>query len=157
MENGLTLKLASKVIAVYPKNALEVVQENRFSMDNITELIEQGNSENVAYVMTPAGIFPEVTLPIDDISLNDTINSAQLVISRKNNLNVSKYQMGAPNELLMVRKSELNTFFEEQQIHPAAIRVGRHQKNHLDPASFDWCVQPSFDDSGDRRAGFWCV
>lgn len=94
----------------------EVVQENRFSMDNITELIEQGNSENVAYVMTPAGIFPEVTLPIDDISLNDTINSAQLVISRKNNLNVSKYQMGAPNELLMVRKSELNTFFEEQQI-----------------------------------------
>ena len=94
----------------------EVVQENRFSMDNITELIEQGTSENVAYVMTPAGIFPEVTLPIDDISLNDTINSAQLVISRKNNLNVSKYQMGAPNELLMVRKSELDTFFEEQQI-----------------------------------------
>lgn len=92
----------------------EVVQENRFSMDNINELLAQG--EDVAYILTPAGIFTEVTLPIDDISLNDTINSALLTINRINNLNENKYQMEAPDELLMVRKSELDTFFEEQKV-----------------------------------------
>lgn len=92
----------------------EIVQENRFSMDNIDELLAQ--DEDVAYIMTPAGVFPEITLPIDDISLNDTINSALLTIKRKNNLNEYKYQMGSPNELLMVRKCDLNTFFENQEI-----------------------------------------
>ena len=37
MENGLTLKLASKVIAVYPKNALEVVQENPYTLVETVE------------------------------------------------------------------------------------------------------------------------
>ncbi len=92
----------------------EVVQENRFQMDNIDQLL---NSENdVAYVLTPAGVFPEVTLPIDDISLNDTINSATLTVYRKNNLNESAYQMGTPAELLMVRKCDLDSFFEEQKV-----------------------------------------
>lgn len=92
----------------------EIVQENRFSMKNIDQLIAQNN--DVAYVMTPAGVFPEVELPIDEISLNDTINAASLTIYRKNNLNASKYQMGTPQELLMIPKSELGSFFEEQKV-----------------------------------------
>lgn len=92
----------------------EVVQENRFSTDNIDELLQR--DENVAYIQTPAGVFPEITLPIDDISLNDTINSASLTINRKNNLNDSKYTMGTPQNLLMVRKGDLDTFFEEQKV-----------------------------------------
>ena len=94
----------------------EVVQENRFEMGNINELLEKGKAENVAYVLTPAGIFPEVPLPIEDISLNDTINSALLTINRKNNLNESKYRMGMPQELLMVRKCDLESFFEDQKV-----------------------------------------
>ncbi|WP_157948284.1 DUF4270 domain-containing protein [Bacteroides sp. Marseille-P3684] len=92
----------------------EIVQENRFSMKNIDQLIAQNN--DVAYIMTPAGVFPEVELPIDEISLNDTINAASLTIYRKNNLNASKYQMGTPQELLMIPKSELGSFFEEQKV-----------------------------------------
>ena len=92
----------------------EVVQENRFQMDNIDQLLN--SEDDVAYVLTPAGVFPEVTLPIDDISLNDTINSATLTVYRKNNLNESAYQMGTPAELLMVRKCDLDSFFEEQKV-----------------------------------------
>ena len=55
-------------------------------------------------------------LPIDSISLNDTINAASLTIYRKNSLNASKYQMGTPQELLMIPKSELGSFFEEQKV-----------------------------------------
>lgn len=91
----------------------EVVQENHFSSKNLDILLQEND---VAYIQTPAGIFPEITLPIDDISLNDTINSSSLTISRVNNLNESKYQMGTPQNLLLIRKSEMNKFFEENKV-----------------------------------------
>lgn len=92
----------------------EVVQENRFSTKNIDALL--ASDEEVAYIQTPAGVFPEITLPIDEISPNDTINLASLTINRKNNLNDSRYVMGTPQKLLMVRKADLDTFFEEQKV-----------------------------------------
>ena len=91
----------------------EVVQENHFQTDNLEQILED---ESCAYIQTPGGIFPEITLPIDDVSLNDTINSASLTIYRKNNLNGTPYQMGTPSELMMVRKCELKDFFEKQNV-----------------------------------------
>lgn len=91
----------------------EVVQENHFQTDNLEQILED---ESCAYIQTPGGIFPEITLPIDDVSLNDTINSASLTIYRKNNLNGTPYQMGTPSKLMMVRKCELKDFFEKQNV-----------------------------------------
>ncbi len=91
----------------------EVVQENHFQTDNLEQILAD---ESCAYIQTPGGIFPEITLPIDDVSLNDTINSASLTIYRKNNLNSTPYQMGTPDELMMVRKCDLKDFFEKQNV-----------------------------------------
>lgn len=92
----------------------EVIQENRFSTKNIEELLT--SKDDVSYIQTPAGIFTEITLPIEQVSLTDTINSASLTIYRENMLNESRYQMGTPSELLMIPKAELETFFEENKV-----------------------------------------
>ncbi len=91
----------------------EVVQANHFKTSNLETLV---NDTECTYLMTPAGIFTEVTLPIDDLSLNDTINSAQLTLTKYNNFNDEKYQMSTPETLLMIPKSELNTYFENNKV-----------------------------------------
>ncbi len=58
MENGLTLKLASKVIAVYPKNALEVVQENPYTLVETVEGIGFKTADDLAMHMEIAQNHP---------------------------------------------------------------------------------------------------
>ncbi len=91
----------------------EVIQANHFKTTNLERLIAD---EECTYLQTPAGIFTEVTLPIDDLSLNDTINSAQLTLTKYNNFNDEKFQMETPQTLLMIPKSELNTYFENNKV-----------------------------------------
>ncbi len=91
----------------------EVIQANRFKTDNLEKLIED---EECTYLQTPAGIFTEVTLPIDDLSMNDTINSAQLILTKYNHFNDETYQMNTPQTLLMVPKADMYKFFEENQV-----------------------------------------
>ena len=43
----------------------------------------------------------------------DSINSAKIIFTRYNNLPDTQYKFGTPQTLLMVRKSELSTFFEK--------------------------------------------
>lgn len=73
------------------------------------------------YLKTPAGIFTEMTLPVDEIYRgheNDSISQAQLSIQRYNEQgNGGKPQlMGIPQNLLMVHKAEMYRFFENQQV-----------------------------------------
>ncbi len=91
----------------------EVIQANRFKTDNLKTLIE---NEECTYLQTPAGIFTEITLPIDDLSLNDTINSAQLILTKYNHFNDEKYQMNTPQTLLMVPKGDMYKFFENNKV-----------------------------------------
>lgn len=51
MENGLTLKMASKVIAVYPDNALEIVQENPYTLVQTVEGIGFKTADDLAMHM----------------------------------------------------------------------------------------------------------
>lgn len=95
----------------------EVLQANRF----ITEIPEVlANDNSCTYLKTPAGIFTEVTLPIDEItndiiSNNYSINTAKISFTCKNN-ETSEYQFGTPQTLLMVHKDEMHTFFEKNHL-----------------------------------------
>jgi hypothetical protein len=69
---------------------------------------------------TPAGIFTQATLPIEEISeihKNDTLNAASLTFTRYNEKEESDYQMNTPQYLLMVRKCDMYSFFEENKLH----------------------------------------
>ena len=98
----------------------EVIQSTQFESSNLDELI--GN-EQYTMLKTPAGICTELILPIDDIYKgheNDSISRASITLTRINNqdedaLNAD-YALGIPTELLLVRKQNLNRFFEEHQV-----------------------------------------
>lgn len=96
----------------------EVIQANRFqNSDRLKELAED---PSCTYLKTPAGIFTEVTLPIEEIAenhLRDTLNAVSITFSRYNKKNEFKYQMGVPDYLLMVRKSDMYNFFEKNKLY----------------------------------------
>ena len=103
----------------------EVIQANRFKTDKekLKELVE--NDGSCTYLKTPAGIFTEVTLPLDEIATNhinagDTLNSVKFTLTRYNETvagtEPAAFKMGVPQTILMVRKKDMYTFFEKNQV-----------------------------------------
>lgn len=102
----------------------EVIQANRFQTDKeaLKKLIADGSC---TYLKTPAGIFTEIELPMEEIEQNhiasgDTLNSVKLQFIRYNeNSDASvgtKFKMGIPQTVLMVRKKDMYSFFEKNQV-----------------------------------------
>lgn len=106
--NGSTIFAATK----------EVIQANHFqNSDRLKELVEE---KDYTYLKTPAGIFTEVTLPIEEIAemhMRDTLNAASITFTRYNEKSESKYPMGIPQTLLMVRKCDMHKFFEKNETY----------------------------------------
>ena len=92
----------------------EVLQVNRFKTTR-TDNIKNDNS--CTYLKTPAGVFTEVKLPIDEIlENNDTINSAKITFKCISDNDDTAYKFGTPQILLMVHKDEMYSFFEKNRL-----------------------------------------
>lgn len=97
----------------------EVLQLNKIENDteNLKKLASQ---EDWTYLKSPAGIFTEVTLPIDDIMKGhekDTLNTASISFPRLNNENEDNpYNFATPSTILMVQKDSLQSFFEKSKL-----------------------------------------
>lgn len=94
----------------------EVIQSNRIENENIDKLIAQ---TDYTYLKTPAAIFTEVSLPIDNIYENhetDSVNSAKIIFRRYNSNIVTQYKLSTPSSVLMVPKGELNDFFDNNRV-----------------------------------------
>lgn len=92
----------------------EVVQATRFENYNLDVLMADTEA---TYLKSPAGIFTLATLPVDQLNVNDTINSAKLVFTRYNDKVQGAFKLGIPANLLMVRLDDyLNGFFEKYLI-----------------------------------------
>lgn len=97
----------------------EVLQLNKIENDteNLKKLASQ---EDWTYLKSPAGIFTEVTLPIDDIMKGhekDTLNTATISFPRLNNENEDNpYNFATPSTILMVQKDSLQLFFEKSKL-----------------------------------------
>ena len=105
--NGITAFAATK----------EVIQANRFQ--NSERLEELTKESNHTYLKSPAGIFTEVSLPIEEIAerhLRDTLNAVSVTFTKYNEKN-NKFSMGTPDYLLMVRKADMYKFFENNKLH----------------------------------------
>ena len=90
----------------------EVLQVNSFDNEGLEPLVADNSC---SWLKTPAGIFTEVTLPIDEITHNeqDTINSARIVFQKYNSDDADGTPLEAPTRLLLIRKSEAHEFFEK--------------------------------------------
>ena len=70
------------------------------------------------YLKSPAGIFTEATIPYDKIAEehpNDTLNAVKITFTNYAQDNKNNFDMEAPSNVLLLRKSELKTFFEENK------------------------------------------
>lgn len=97
----------------------EVLQLNKIQND--TKSMEKlASQEKWTYLKSPAGIFTEVTLPIDDIMKGhekDTLNTATISFPRLNNENEDNpYNFATPSTILMVQKDSLKSFFEKSKL-----------------------------------------
>lgn len=93
----------------------EVVQATHFESVNLDKLLSQ---KNCTYVSSPAGVYTEVVLPIDDIVKGheaDSLARVQLTMNRYNANPTGQYDnnlvFGAPKGLAMIMKKELTSFF----------------------------------------------
>lgn len=100
----------------------EVIQANRFqNKDGLQDII---NEKNHTYLKTPAGIFTKAILPINEVingsdptkpeaHKNDSINSVSLSFTCYNQENEI---FKIPNNILMIREKDMDTFFEKNQV-----------------------------------------
>ena len=104
--------------AFYFGGTEEVLQKTTISNDKetITKLV---NDNSCTYIKTPAGVFTQVTLPIDEVVSgheNDTINRAKVVLRRINNTEQGEYTLNLPQTLLMIPSDSIYSFFENGNI-----------------------------------------
>lgn len=80
---------------------------------------ELAEDNTCTYVKAPAGIYTELTLPVEEICKNhenDSINSAKVVMQCLTNATSGKYAFSVPKTLLMVRSGEAVQFFENNKV-----------------------------------------
>ena len=106
--------------SLYLATTPEVMQTTHITNDRdaLEKLI---NNNSCTYIKSPAGIFTEVTLPVDDITqahASDSLLQVSVNFMRENTgVAANKYRIGAPANLLMVHKDSLYTFFENQVMY----------------------------------------
>ena len=96
----------------------EVLQLTKVSNDN--EAIKQLVSDNTCtYLKTPAGIFTEMTIPVEKIMTghaNDTLNTAKIALTRINNIIKDNNQMKTPSTVMMILKDSVDVFFDKNKV-----------------------------------------
>ena len=96
----------------------EVLQCTHITNDKQT-ISSLAADNSCTYLKTPAGIFTEMTLPVDEILYNhenDTLNTAKVTLSRINNKTHGDYTLSTPTTLLLVERDSMHTFFENKKI-----------------------------------------
>lgn len=97
----------------------EVLQTTHFGNDKKT-LKNISEDPTCTYLKTPAGLFTELTLPVEEIvdgHENDTIVSAKITLKNINkNITSNDYSLGIPSRLLMIPRDSLYSFFEHNSL-----------------------------------------
>ena len=97
----------------------EVMQTTHISNDK-SQIDRLVNNNECTYLKTPAGIFTEVTLPVDEIKKghdNDSIISAKISFQRMVEKNAKTEDLlQDASELLMIERDSLYSFFEKSNV-----------------------------------------
>ncbi len=101
-------------------NSTEEVLQTTHISNNEQRINYLVDDDYCTYLKTPAGIFTEVTIPVNDIKLNhenDTLTSAKITFTRLNDYSDwSTVVLEEPLNLLMVERDSMYTFFEKNQV-----------------------------------------
>lgn len=115
--NGVKKDTTVNVVTTFAGTE-EVIQASSVANDN-DKIQNMVNDNSCTFIKSPAGIYTELTIPVDDILKgheNDTINSARISLTRINNSVNEKYSFSKPTTLMMVPKDSLKQFFEDEKL-----------------------------------------
>lgn len=132
-ENGdLQYKDSTNYIYTTFVSTREVVQANQLTnqKDVIDNIIKQDDN---TYLKTPAGIFTQAVLPINEIEnklQGDTLNAVKIIFTNYNQESDKKFGMSIPASVMLIRKKNKDTFFEKNQI---ADDITSYSTNHRLP------------------------
>lgn len=93
----------------------EVLQSTHIVNDG-SKMAQLASDDECTYVKSPAGLFTEITLPVNEIMQGheqDSLSSVKLVVSRLANQEHSRYSLSVPGYLLLLPKSDMYSFFED--------------------------------------------
>lgn len=98
----------------------EVVKTARV-INDYNALARLLTDNSCTYLKAPAGIFTEVTLPVDEITkehASDSLLSVSMAFMRQNSeIQNNRNLLQVPQTILMVRKDSLRSFFEQEKLH----------------------------------------
>lgn len=95
----------------------EVLQLTNFVFDR-TQLQALASNPDASYLKTPAGLFTEVELPVNDIMRgheDDTLNTAKFELQRYTSHATSGYKMSIPSYVLLIPTELAETFFNKNK------------------------------------------
>lgn len=96
----------------------EVFMSTRFKNKDLSSVVK--DDDECTYLKSPAGIYTEVTLPIEELyeaHKTDTLNSVAVSFQKLKDTYEGPYKMGVPSTLLMVRKNDMKSFFEDNKVY----------------------------------------
>lgn len=100
----------------------EIIQANAFNSDE-DKIKEKVDEREWTYLKTPAGIYTQVSLPLNDIReklSQDTLNVVKLALTnynQSNDKNKYDFSMNIPSYVLLVREKEKESFFQDNKIN----------------------------------------
>lgn len=97
----------------------EALQTNHI-VNDAASIASLAADPSCTYLKSPAGIFTEVTLPVEEILRgheNDTLNTASVTFPRINNTETNnQYTFDTPSYVLMIPKDSIDSFFENGDV-----------------------------------------
>ena len=112
--NGDTIKTVTTSLM----STEEVLQMTNFNI-NSSQLQQLAAEPGHTYLKTPAGLFTELTLPINKIITNhahDSINSAKIELKCMNSSSAGDYKLDIPQNVVMLPSDSLTSFFAKKHI-----------------------------------------
>ena len=108
------------ITSIYLSSTPEVLQTAHVT-NNKAALKQLVDDNSCTYLKSPAGIFTEVTLPVDEISQahsTDSLLSVSISFQRENhNIQTGEKPLTTPSNILMVQKDSLYSFFENKTMY----------------------------------------
>ena len=95
------------------------VLQTTFVQNDVEAIRAMAAETQYTYLKTPAGLFTEVTLPVEDIKSaheNDSLIAAEIIFQRLNNQSFDSRLLDIPATLLMIQKDSLYSYFEKNRV-----------------------------------------
>lgn len=96
----------------------EVLQTTLIETDN-NALQQLANDNSCTYLKTPAGLYTEMTIPVDEIMYShaqDSLSKAKVTLQCMNSNGYNGKSYNAPSYLLMIPADSVQTFFNEKKL-----------------------------------------